>query len=350
MQGNKNNTLYNLFSLLSKPLQKVIGVSIAICGINIFGVISAFGILGSQSEFFEKYYELIVGAIIVMTFLIIIGFWVISIALCIALLRISPFIENFNKNLISCTENCTNIQSKIEQEQEYFNEFEKENKGIEGCVEVLSQQLNRFESVVTELEIAGNIINKRKLMEIEKNVSQGTDIIIFSSKYKLDEEFKPIIINNIKKGVTYKYIVSGADSSSPSHMRFMQIVESWYCEYKKSFHKEIKGTAIKDKKRTKAGQIFANKYPTTDYENDFYDHIKEYCSPFAYDTLTIMLYRKAQGNTNYHVIVNLPSEKDGYYSYILPENNAETNKIIDAIIAMCKKDRQCNYRGEKNER
>lgn len=342
MNDKKDNAIMRLFSLLSRPLRVVIGVSITVFGINIFGVMGAFGIIAIQKDFFEKYFELILGALVVMIFLIIVALIFISISLCIALISCNPYIEEFNTNLSNCRENCNNILLQA-------CELEKEKKCIEGCTKDFSENVDRLYGLVTEMELAGNIINKNKLMDIESHVPSNTDIIIFSSKYRLDEEFKPIIINNIRRGVTYKYIVSGADSSSPKHMRFTQIVEEWYHDYKDLVVKEQQYLVIKNKGKSKGRQGSVNNCSKEECDKFFFDHIKEYCSPFESDTLTIMLYRKGRGNDLYSVVVNLPSKKEGYYSYILPDNNDETSNIIDSILGICKKEREHNYRGDKNE-
>lgn len=332
MKDNKN-AIAELTSRISKPLVKVIGIATTVCGINVFGVITAFGIISANKTFFEKNFELILGALIVMIFLIIIAFAVISIGLCIALIK-NPSLENFTSN---CNKNCADIQVQM-------NKLEEKNKFIESYVNIFSQDIDKLYGLVAEMEIAGSIINKKKLMEIEKNVPKGTDIIILSSKYKLDEEFKPIVISNIKKGIIYKYIVSGANSSSPKHIRFLQVVESWYSAYKDSFidgQQQIYTRSI-NKRRGKAKQIATT--TEIDYDKQFYDHIQEYPSPFENDILTIMLYRKKTGNYNYDVVVNLPSEKKGYFSYKLSDNSSETGDLIDSILSICKEEKRCNYK------
>lgn len=336
MNDKKDNAITRLFFLLSWPFRVVIGVSITVFGLNIFGVMGVFGIIAIQKEFFEKYFKLILEALAVMIFLIIVALIFISISLCIALISCNSYIEEFNTNLSNCRENCNNILLQA-------CELEKEKNCIESCTKDFSENVDRLYGLVTEMEIAGNIINKNKLMDIESHVPSNTDIIIFSSKYRLDEEFKQIIINNIRRGVTYKYIVSGADSLSPKHMRFTQIVEEWYYDYK-----EQQSLVLKNKGKSK-GRGSVNNCSEEECENFFFDHIKEYCSPFESDTLTIMLYRKGHGNDIYSVVVNLPSKKRGYYSYILPDNNDETSNIIDSILGICKKEREYNYRGDKNE-
>lgn len=342
MQNDKNNIIFRLSSLLSKPIRVVIGISMTICGINVFGVITAFGIISAKQEFFEKHFELLLGALIVMIFLIIITFVVISIGLCIALLC-SSSLGDFTENFSDCKENCSGIHLQIE-------ELEAKNKFMDNYVDIFSQDIDKLYGLVAEMEIAGNIINKKKLMEIEKNVPKETDIIILSSKYKLDEEFKPIVINNIKKGIIYKYIVAGANIESPKHIRFLQVVESWYSAYKESINnsEQLKYIAVKQRK-SKGRQIIVRS--TVDYDKQFYEHIQEFPSPFENDILTIMLYRKKSGNYNYDVIVNLPSEKKGYFSYKLSDNSSETGDIIDSILSICKEEKRYNYKllGGKNE-
>lgn len=341
MKNDKNNIILRLSSLLSKPIRVVIGVSMTICGINVFGVITAFGIISAKQDFFEKHFELLLGALIVMIFLIIITFVVISIGLCIALLC-SPSLGDFTENLSNCKENCSDIHLQM-------NELEEKNKFMDNYINIFSQDIDKLYGLVAEMEIAGNIINKKKLMEIEKNVPKETDIIILSSKYKLDEEFKPIVINNIKRGIIYKYIVSGANVESPKHIRFLQVVESWYSAYKESINNREQLDYIVSKQRKSKGRQMVRS--TVDYDKQFYEHIQEFPSPFENDILTIMLYRKKSGNYNYDVIVNLPSEKKGYFSYKLSDNSSETGDLIDSILSICKEEKRYNYKlsGGKNE-
>ena len=333
---DNDNAILRLTSRISKPLRKVIGISTAICGINVFGVITAFGIISSKKDFFERNFELLLGALIVMIFLIIIAFAVIAVGLCIALLK-NPSLEGFTRNLSICNENCSDIQLQMDR-------LDEKNKIIESSINIFSQDIDKLYGLVAEMEIAGSIINKKKLMEIEKNVPMGTDIIILSSKYKLDEEFKPIVINNIKKGIVYKYIVSGANSTSPKHIRFLQVVESWYSAYKESFNNRQQQIYKQSANRKKGNGRQITIQADIDYNEQFYEHIQEYSSPFDNDLLTIMLYRKKDGNYNYDVIVNLPSEKKEYYSYRLSDNSSETGDLIDSILSICKEEKRCNYK------
>lgn len=324
-----------LTNLLWSPLRRIVGISIAICGLNIVGIIIALTSISAKKEFFDQHYEILLAALIIMISLLIIGFLFITIALSIEILRIKPFKEDFDKNIVNCTGNCTIIQKQLDSGQQSLDQLNKEGIHIEDRIQTFSQHLDRLEGVITGLDMAGRIINKKRLLEIEKDVHPGAEIIILSSKYKLDEEYKSLIINNIRKGVTYKYIVAGIKESSASHVQFMHIVDSWYLEYQASLVNE-KGIASIRKKQKKS------KNPA-DPEKEFYDHVKEYCSPFSYNTLTIVLYQNKPGSSVYQAVVNLPAD-DGYYSYVLPENHAETNIIIDGVISMCSRDKEWNYR------
>lgn len=313
----------------------IVSISITICGLNIVGIIAALTIISSNKAFFNQHYEAIFTALIIMTSLLIIGFLFIAIALSIEILRIKPFKEGFDKNIACCTGNCTTIQEHLNNGQQCLDRLKKNGIQIEDHIQAFSEHLDRLEGVITGLDMAGRIINKKKLLEIEEDVHPGAEIIILSSKYKLDEEYKSLIINNIKKGVTYKYIVAGIKESSASHVQFMHIVDSWFLEYRASFDNEKGLAAIK--KRVKKPRN------PDDPEKDFYDHVKEYCSPFSYNTLTIVLYQEKAGSSVYKVVVNLPADV-GYYSYVLPKNHAETNIITDGVISMCSSENEWNYR------
>lgn len=339
MEKEKQNFYTNFFDLIPPKTKKIFNCAITVCGINGFGLMGIFGYICSNKNFFLDYFEFFIITIIIVISLIIVSFIVISITLCTLLLRLKPFIEGYDNNLEDCKENCNNIKQYIEKEKSHLSELINGTICIEKTLNGFAENLDRFDKIITELEIAGNIINKNKLMEIEKSVPSNSDIVILSSKYKLDEEFMPLIINNIKKGVTYKYIVTGANLSSPNHVRFTKIVRTWHKRYFESFSMEKHGVfpQVSSKKTNKKSIINDNKY--------FYDHVKEYNSPLAYDILTIMLYQKGNSE-DYHVIINLPSEKEGYYSYILPDNHSVKQSIIDGIIYMCNKEREHNYRGE----
>lgn len=309
-------------------------------GVNLFGTLGILGYICSNKKFFLAHFNLFMYAIMIVSLIIIICFIIIIITLCNFLSRITPFIEIYNNNIESCNKNCNSICQHMEKSSNYLNEFNNKQTLMENELIGFAINLDRFENIITELEIAGNIINKRKLMEIEKKVPSNSDIIIFSSKYILDEEFMQIIINNIKRGVTYKYIVTGASSSSPNHLRFTKIVQMWFTKYVEYFE---------TKKHDNSSKISLNKKVLENNTDYFFNHVKEYNSPLKYDILTIMLYQKNVNNGDYHVIINLPSEKEGYYSYILPESNSIKQSIIDGIIYMCKKENEFNFRGENYE-
>ena len=320
-----------LFSLLSKPWRWIVGIATTVCGLNLMGIIAVFASISAKKDFFDEYYKLLLIALIVMVFLVILGFFFISITLCIEILRMKPFIENFNANLHDCTKNCTLAQEHLSSAQLCFDEIKKENDCMQDGIKTFLKYLYDLDDIIINRKIAGRIISTKRLMEIEGSISSGSEIIIFSSKYKIDKEYKPLIINNIRKGVTYKYIVSGARQSSPSHIQFMQVVKSWYKIYQDSIRNE---GVYRGKNKT-----------STDPKEEFFARVKEYCSPFMYDTLTIMLYQKEPGSNTYQVIVNLPIEKEETYSYILPENYGETNIIIQGIISICSESNEYIYRG-----
>lgn len=329
MCESEKGNVKKLFSQLSEPVKKILGFSCAVFGLNIFQVIGLCAIIASKRDFFEKYFELILGLFIGCFFLMIISCFLIIVALCCTLFRGDAFSEN----LAACKANCDNIRQRLEEIEQKGNVFSNDMVNF-------SRDTNRLNVLVTEMEIAGDIINKKELMKIEENVPNGTDIIIFLSKNQLDVEFKPIIVNNIKRNITYKYIVSKADSSGARHMLFMQIVKEWHDYYKKSFTREKKATFFhKERKKN---------YSEEDCDEYFYSHVKEYCSPVDSDLITIMLYRRKEGLNRYQVIVNLPINEKEYYSYKLPDNS-DTGIVMESILSMCNKDKEYNYRGEINE-
>ena len=307
-----------LFSIFSKPARRLVGIATAVCGLNIFGVIGTFAFISVYKDFFEKNSDAILWILIVMVSLVILGFFLLTITLCVELLFTTSFSECLDEN------------------------FElKEINRLKSYIDIFSQGLDRLDSGITGIEIAGNIINKDKLIGIERSIPAKSEIIILSSKYILDEEYKSIIIDNINKGVTYKYIVAGAKTSGPSHMRFIQIVNSWLTDfiasYRETPHQKKNRSTFRAQKDIK---VEATKY--------FYNHVKEYNSPFEHNTLTIMLYQKGPGK-EYRVIVNLPAEQEGYYSYILPEKHTETKDISNSILSICKPENECSYKGENYE-
>lgn len=349
MKKEEQNVHINLLSLMPSNLKKVFGIAISVCGLNVFGMLGIFGYICSNKDFFLEYFEFFMITLVILTSIIIVCFIIIIITLCTLILRINPFIESYNINLEECKSNCCKANQNMEKADDYLSEFKKQNTLIENGLNGFAANLDRFDKIITELEIAGNIINKNKLMEIEKTVPPNADIIIFSSKYVLDEEFMSIIINNIKRGVTYKYIVTGANTSSPNHLRFTKIVQTWFDKYVESVDVKKHNKLAKVSSFDKSSSKMLNKRSIENNATHFFNHVKEYNSPLAYDILTIMLYQKKGGNGDYHVIINLPSEKEGYYSYILPDNNAIKQSIIDGIIYMCKREKEFDYRGEGYE-
>lgn len=340
---------FSFLENLPKQYRRIVGGTIAFTGLNFLGVISVIGVVSGRKDIFDKYYEKIFIALIVMFILMVLSLLVISISLCKFILHGNFFLETFNDKMDDFQSLCSNIDSKTVQWEMSFNKLIDNNKNLENNVLSFSQNLESLYKLVAQMEIAGNIINKNKLLDIEKKVPSNKEIIIFSSKYRLDEEFKPVIISNIERGITYKYIVAGADESSRSHKRFTQIVESWYNYYIESSHHKRKSKMKVPINKSKINQR-SKKDPAQNDDQDFYNHVKEYCSPFSYDLMTIMLYQKnsSKNNYNYHVIVNLPIEGDGYYSYILPESSKEKECIIDSIVGMCSDKREYKYhRGER---
>ena len=255
-----------LLNLLPKPLRQIVRIAVAVCGIDIVGVILALTAIVSKKDFFDQYYKFLISLLIFMISSLIIGLLLIAIALSIEILRIKPFKEDFDKNLVNCTGNCTMIQENVVNGLQCLEQIKKDESHIKDHVQTFTQHLDKLESVITGLDMAGRIINKRKLMEIEDSICPGAEIIILSSKYKLDEEYKSLIVNNIKKGVTYKYIVAGIKEPSGSHVHFLQTVDSWYQEYQSSLDNEKVPTAtLKKTKRLNDPSYFEKKFYKAEY-------------------------------------------------------------------------------------
>jgi len=336
------NELKKIYSSFSKPLQWIISIATTGCGLNILSIILVCASIVAKRDFFEEHYKPIISVLIVMILLLILGLLFISTTLCVEILRMKPFREDFDINLDNCTKNCTLMQESLTSEQRCVEEIKKANCCIEASIKIFTQQLHDLDDVIINRKIAGRIINTKRLMEIEGNIPSGSEIIIFSSKYKIDKEYKPLIINNIRKGVTYKYIVSGVKQSSYSHLQFIKVVKSWYdCYQALTQNERVYG----GKKKGAKNFLPTTKHNLTVSEEEFFACVKEFCSPFAHDTLTVMLYQKEPGSNTYQVIVNLPADKGETYSYILPENHTETNMIIQGIISICSEDNEYNYRG-----
>ena len=124
----------------------------------------------------------------------------------------------------------------------------------------LEKNLNKVVDVVrAQSEIFKYIYGETQLMELEGSVKSGYSIYIKTSKFNLEtrnKKFRNMLINNLRKGVYYKYLIPSTSTES-----FNDMILDWWKEYS-SFLKSEQDCDELYKKKEK------------DWDNEYVGHLE----------------------------------------------------------------------------
>jgi len=292
---------------------------------------------------------------------------IITIAIVIAVF-LSSFIaylifrkRKYDKDVEICfreryTDLATAAKKLYEQEQaKSINDYE-EYQNYKGCV-VTTEELCKLEMKV------GNEFIKRR----QQNYPDPPRIYIFTSKFVLEgNDLRKIVIDNIRNGVIYYYIIpNSVDDSVDDYIgNFREIVYGWFCDLFgmfstdndkiKNFQKSIAATK-KDTNWCPKYKSIIESYPTSNIRlfNEkrllelFKDSVeflktglKMSCKAADYFYATVIMYQmeKERDKPNsWTVLLKLPTGTGKDYNALqLDSQNPEKKELIDCIKKYCK--------------
>jgi hypothetical protein len=117
--------------------------------------------------------------------------------------------------------------------------LEKQIQGLEGKINALSQipdillnRINALNDSISELKIINqnmlgrSLINYEQLASIEKGVEEKEEIWVLTSHLQLeDAEFRELIIDNLRRGIVYKYLLPLEDLDLQRTM--IELMQNW---------------------------------------------------------------------------------------------------------------------------
>jgi hypothetical protein len=103
-------------------------------------------------------------------------------------------------------------------------------KDIQHELSSIQQVATHLRNVTTELEIGKFILSGTKVNELEASVKKDMRILIFTSKFILEQNpvFVEVINRNFRKGVKYTYLVP---SSNAMLVPYFRMIKSWYSNF-----------------------------------------------------------------------------------------------------------------------
>lgn len=325
-----NNDLkaMDLFKLLSKPLRLIFSIAVAITGLSIFGfivVIADFKKITAALGQIPLDINVAMIVLLVCIGLFLVGMFFIACASIVALVRIKMLDQDIREE-------------------------------ANGSIEELSRNINQLKDQVNQLTLSKYILDEEQITALESGMFCGGQIIVMTSKFHLDTgKLLQIILNNIKRGAVYQYIVPGQKVGEKRnkitgnhHSDFTLAYTMWWDLFQKDLlcaespeifstyhpsYQKLKEDALK------AGNIEAVKKDARLY---FSARVQEYLVSIDYSLVTIIMYQKgAATDHNYDIIMKLPTVSDGnYYAFKIPdEEKAEKKSLSDIIESFCRSDR-----------
>lgn len=320
-------TLIDLFKLLSKPLRAIFAVSMGITGLGILGifvVVAEFERITEGLKSITLEINTVFFVLLTCIGLFIIGIFIIAYVSIAALMRI-----------------------KI------LNQRIKDD--ADRTIEELSRNISQLNDHVNQLTLSKYILDEDQITDLESEMFSGGHIIVMTSKFHLDTgKLLQIILNNIKRGAIYQYIVPGQKGRGKNkqitgtyHADFTLACNSWWNLFQKDLLCEeapdIFSTYNLDYQKLKKDALNAGKIEDVKKDAQLYfsNHVQEYLVGTDYSLVTIIMYQKGVATEhNYDIIMKLPTISDGnYYAFKIPdEEKVEKRCLSDIIEAFCRKD------------
>lgn len=324
---NKTLSAKALWNVLYRPLKTVVSIALAITGLSIF---SFFTVAARFEDFVKSFGTIDLSIDVAMIVLLILIIIILINALFLASVSIVALVR---LKLVS---------------QNYENY-------IKDIIDGFSVNISQLDFEVKQLVLSKYILDEDQITALESSKQKDERIIVMTSKYHLDTgKLLEIILNNIKKGVIYQYVIPGEKTKGKNprikgnhHSDFIITYTNWWENFKKDLlnneSPEIMKTYHPDYQKLKeeamlggaqlsdAVKEMAQKY--------FAFHVQEFLVNKDYSLVTIIMYQKgAITDHNYDIIMKLPTvSDDNYYAFKIPdEEKVEKRNLSNIIEAFCR--------------
>lgn len=319
----------DIFRFLSKPVRITISIALSITGLSIFSfiyVISDYEELVARLGMINLDMSRAMIILSVLMVLIFIGFFFIACVSLVALVRLKLIEQNI----------------KIDASKK-INE--------------LTDSVTCLKSEVNQLTLSKYILDAEQIIKLESSIASEGRIIVLTSKYHLDTgRLLGIILNNIKRGAIYQYVVPGEKINRKNakilgrhHEDFVVTYTGWWNIFKEDLFRDEPGEIISSyhseyQKLKKSALSLGSSNFDMIKENAkkyFSAHVQEFLVSVDYSLVTIIMYQKgSKTDHNFDIIMKLPTVSDGnYYAFKIPdEEKVEKKNLSDIIESFCRRE------------
>lgn len=312
--AQENYAWKRFWSLLSKPLKALFSVFGSVTGVGLIGLgttlTGVMTTLGNENQ----NYVLWVKCLVVFVMIVLVCFFVLTILMAIGFIRVK-FVED---------DSSKTVRASISQYNASFDEN----------VRKFNESIHKLNESITQFSLAKYILDKPEIAELEKNVC-GKQIIVMSSKFALDTgDLQNIILDNLKKGIQYVYLIPEQDSISYEMNLFKTMVTNWWDTLRASFLKEkSKSFMCEEYKRIlKLVELKQDEEALAQLKEYFCNHIKFVLIAKEYGIVTVVMYQR-NNDFQWDTIIMLPiSDNDEYYAFQIPDAEGAEKKELEKKI------------------
>ncbi len=300
--------------LLSKPLKALFSIFGLVTGAGLIGLgttlTGVMTTLGNANQNYEQWVKYLV----IFVMVVLVCFFVLTILMAIGFIRVK-FVEDDSSKV---------VQKSISQYNVAFDE----------SVKKFNESIHKLNESITQFSLAKYILDKPEIAELEKNVC-GKQIIVMSSKFALDtRDLQNIILDNLRKGIQYVYLIPEQESVSYEMNLFRTMVMNWWTTLKSSFMKEKSKSFMCDeyKKILKLVESGQPRKALDQLKEYFCSHIKFVLIAREYGIVTVVMYQR-NNDFQWDTIIMLPiSDNDEYYAFQIPDAEGTEKKELEKKI------------------
>ena len=302
IKKKENFAWKHFWNLLSKPLKILLSLFGFVTGTGLIGLwTSLTGVMTTLGESNQSY-EVWVKFLVIFVMIVLVGLFLLTMILAIGFMRIK-FLDNdilkvLNDNIL------------------------KFDTAINGNVQKFNDSIHKLNVSITQFTLSEYILDKQKISELEGNVGKNKKIIVMSSKFGLDcGELQNVILDNLRKGIQYIYLIPEEDSKELEMTFFREMVENWWNMMSHSFQKDKPKAFMCDEYKgiLKTAVEKSKEEALLELKAYFCRHISYVTIAKEYGIVTVVMYQKEDAFLKWDTIIMLPiSDNDDYYAFRIP--------------------------------
>lgn len=310
----RNFTWKNFWALLSRPLKALFSIFGLVTGAGLIGLATTLTGVMATLENGNKNSEIWVKSLVVFVMVVLVCLFVLTILLATGFMRVKFMEDDVSKKT---NDSIANFNAAFEENVQKFN-----------------NSIHKLNESITQFSLAKYIKDKREISELEKNAC-GKKIIVMSSKFNLDTgDLQKIILDNLRKGITYVYLIPEQDSPGYELDLFRTMVTSWWNTLEASFFKEKPQTFMDADYKQILGLVkSATREEVLGQLRDYFcKHIQFVMIAKEYGIVTVVMYQR-ENDFQWDTIIMLPiNDNDDYYAFQIPDAEGAEKKELEKKI------------------